>query len=147
MGVSPPPVAGAMRRLGALGPSATPLRRRETIGPRAEVHGGRAEFKPLRTRLDLERHEVQEDLVHLAFQVENLDDTMRVATQHRGLIRGIKARMVSPALEILGMEMPRLARRAARESGIVSTGDLVVITAGTAVNIPGSTNVIKVDVA
>jgi pyruvate kinase len=36
---------------------------------------------------------------------------------------------------------------AARESGIVSTGDLVVITAGTAVNIPGSTNVIKVDVA
>jgi pyruvate kinase len=36
---------------------------------------------------------------------------------------------------------------AARESGIVSTGDVVVITAGTAVNIPGSTNVIKVDVA
>jgi dihydroorotase len=48
----------------------------------------------------------------------NLDDTVRVATQHRGLIRGIKARMVSPALEILGMEMPRLARRAAREAGI-----------------------------
>ncbi len=38
--------------------------------------------------------------------------------QHKGLIRGIKARMVSPALEIMGMEMPRLARRAARESGI-----------------------------
>jgi pyruvate kinase len=36
---------------------------------------------------------------------------------------------------------------AARESGIVASGDLVVITAGTAVNIPGSTNVIKVDVA
>jgi dihydroorotase len=48
----------------------------------------------------------------------NLDDTVRVATQHRGLIRGIKARMVSPALEIMGMEMPRLAKRAAREAGI-----------------------------
>jgi dihydroorotase len=48
----------------------------------------------------------------------NLEDTLRVADQHRGLICGIKARMVSPALEIMGMEMPRLARRAARESGI-----------------------------
>ncbi len=35
---------------------------------------------------------------------------------------------------------------AARDSGLVSEGDTVVITAGTAVNIPGSTNVIKVDV-
>ena len=35
---------------------------------------------------------------------------------------------------------------AARESGLVLEGDRVVITAGTAVNIPGSTNVIKVDV-
>ena len=36
---------------------------------------------------------------------------------------------------------------AARASGIVEAGDVVVITAGTAVNIAGSTNVIKVDVA
>jgi len=36
---------------------------------------------------------------------------------------------------------------AARASGIISAGDRVVITAGTAVNIPGSTNVIKVDIA
>jgi pyruvate kinase len=36
---------------------------------------------------------------------------------------------------------------AVRESGLVAEGDRVVITAGTAVNIPGSTNVIKVDVA
>jgi pyruvate kinase len=35
---------------------------------------------------------------------------------------------------------------AARENGIIASGDTVVITAGTAVNIPGSTNVIKVDV-
>jgi pyruvate kinase len=36
---------------------------------------------------------------------------------------------------------------AAREAGIVAEGDRVVLTAGTAVNIPGSTNVIKVDTA
>jgi pyruvate kinase len=36
---------------------------------------------------------------------------------------------------------------AAMEAGVVASGDRVVITAGTAVNIPGSTNVIKVDVA
>jgi pyruvate kinase len=36
---------------------------------------------------------------------------------------------------------------AARASGIVDSGDVVVLTAGTAVNIPGSTNVIKVEVA
>src|SRR2546425_40830 len=48
----------------------------------------------------------------------NLADTVRVASQHRGLIVGIKARMVSPALEIMGMEMPKLAKRAARECGL-----------------------------
>ncbi|MGH7396899.1 MAG: amidohydrolase/deacetylase family metallohydrolase, partial [Candidatus Rokuibacteriota bacterium] len=48
----------------------------------------------------------------------NLDDTLKVVDQHKHLIRGIKARMVSPALEIMGMEMPKLARRAARESGV-----------------------------
>jgi pyruvate kinase len=36
---------------------------------------------------------------------------------------------------------------AAREAGLIHPGDRVVITAGTAVNIPGSTNVIKVDIA
>jgi pyruvate kinase len=34
---------------------------------------------------------------------------------------------------------------AARDSGFVEAGDLVVITAGTAVNTPGTTNLIKVD--
>jgi pyruvate kinase len=37
--------------------------------------------------------------------------------------------------------------RAAREAGYIEEGDRVVITAGTQVNLPGSTNVIKVDVA
>jgi pyruvate kinase len=36
---------------------------------------------------------------------------------------------------------------AARSAGAVGAGDRVVLTAGTAVNLPGSTNVIKVDVA
>ena len=56
----------------------------------------------------------------------NLTDTLKVLDQHKGLIAGIKARMVSPALEIMGMEMPKLARRAARESGtrlMVHIGD------------------------
>jgi pyruvate kinase len=35
---------------------------------------------------------------------------------------------------------------AAKAAGFVAAGDTVVITAGTAVNIPGSTNVIKVDI-
>jgi dihydroorotase len=48
----------------------------------------------------------------------DLDETLRVASEHKSLIKGIKARMVSPALEILGMEMPRLAKRAAKESGL-----------------------------
>ena len=36
---------------------------------------------------------------------------------------------------------------AARRAGIVDAGDRVVITAGTAVNMPGTTNVIKVEAA
>jgi dihydroorotase len=48
----------------------------------------------------------------------DLDRTIAVAEANRGVIRGIKARMVSPALEIMGMEMPRMAKRAAREAGI-----------------------------
>jgi pyruvate kinase len=43
-------------------------------------------------------------------------------------------------------ELWRLAIEASRDAGIVESGDAVVITAGTAVNIPGTTNVIKVDV-
>jgi len=44
-------------------------------------------------------------------------------------------------------ELWRHALDASRTAGIVASGDRVVITAGTAVNIPGTTNVIKVDIA
>ncbi len=48
----------------------------------------------------------------------DLDKTIQTVEESRGVIRGIKARMVSPALEIMGMEMPRMAKRAAREAGV-----------------------------
>lgn len=48
----------------------------------------------------------------------DLDRTIQVVEANRGTIHGIKARMVSPALEIMGMEMPRLAKRAAKEAGV-----------------------------
>jgi len=41
----------------------------------------------------------------------------------------------------------RLSMQAARDARVVEPGDRVVITAGTAVNVPGSTNLIKVEVA
>ena len=44
-------------------------------------------------------------------------------------------------------ELWNMSVSAARDAGLVDPGDRVVITAGTAVNIPGSTNVIKVDIA
>ena len=56
----------------------------------------------------------------------DLEATLKVASSHKGLIKGIKARMVSPALEILGMEMVRIAKRAAKDSGtrlMVHIGD------------------------
>ena len=43
-------------------------------------------------------------------------------------------------------ELWTLSVETAREAGIVESGDRVVITAGTLVNVPGGTNVIKVDV-
>ena len=48
----------------------------------------------------------------------DLENTIRVVQESNGVIKGIKARMVSPALEIFGMEMPKLAKRAARETGV-----------------------------
>jgi pyruvate kinase len=35
----------------------------------------------------------------------------------------------------------------ALKAGVIESGDRIVTTAGTAVNLPGSTNVIKVDIA
>ena len=57
----------------------------------------------------------------------DLEGMHQAVEQHQGLIGGIKVRMVSPALETLGMEMPRLGKQAARDNGIklmVHIGDL-----------------------
>lgn len=48
----------------------------------------------------------------------DLDKTIKTVEENRDTILGIKARMVSPALEIMGLEMPRLAKRAAVEAGV-----------------------------
>jgi pyruvate kinase len=57
---------------------------------------------------------------------------------------------VTPALMLETENVEDLwvrALDAARAAGAVDPGDRVVLTAGTAVNLPGTTNVIKVDVA
>ena len=41
----------------------------------------------------------------------------------------------------------QVSLEAARKSGFVAEGDRVVITAGTAVNLPGTTDMIKVAIA
>jgi pyruvate kinase len=65
--------------------------------------------------------------------------------QHMALEWGVTPLHVPEAADV--EELWTSAIDAARESGIVKSGDRVVITAGTAVNIPGSTNVIKVEIA
>jgi pyruvate kinase len=69
----------------------------------------------------------------------------RHSLQHLAIEWGVTPIEISeaPDVEILWAT----SLDAARASGLVAPGDRVVITAGTAVNIPGSTNVIKVDIA
>jgi pyruvate kinase len=65
--------------------------------------------------------------------------------QHMAIEWGVTPLHVPEASDV--DDLWRVSIEAAREAGIVQAGDRVVVTAGTAVNIPGSTNVIKVDVA
>jgi pyruvate kinase len=64
---------------------------------------------------------------------------------HMALEWGVTPVHVPAAADVEELWTTSLA--AARGTGIVEPGDRVVLTAGTAVNIPGSTNVIKVDMA
>jgi pyruvate kinase len=72
-------------------------------------------------------------------------------THHEYAIRqmslewGVTPCLISECADVEELWSRSLER--ARETGIVEPGDRVVLTAGTAVNMPGSTNVIKVDVA
>ena len=58
---------------------------------------------------------------------------------------GVTPVLVDEAVDV--EDLWNRALQAARTTELVDAGDRVVITAGTAVNIPGSTNVIRVDVA
>ena len=69
----------------------------------------------------------------------------RHALQHMALEWGVTPVQITEAADV--DELWASSIEAARRTGIVRAGDRVVITAGTAVNIPGSTNVIKVDIA
>jgi pyruvate kinase len=65
--------------------------------------------------------------------------------QHMALEWGVTPLEIAESTDV--EDLWRSAIAAARSAGIVDEGDRVVLTAGTAVNIPGSTNVIKVDTA
>jgi pyruvate kinase len=68
----------------------------------------------------------------------------RYSLQHMALEWGVTPVPIPEAADV--EELWATSLEAARMTGIVETGDRVVLTAGTAVNIPGSTNVIKVEV-
>jgi pyruvate kinase len=67
------------------------------------------------------------------------------AQRQMALERGVTPQHIPQAPDV--EELWDVSVAAAREAGLIEPGDRVVITAGTAVNIPGSTNVIKVDIA
>jgi dihydroorotase len=48
----------------------------------------------------------------------DMDGTAKVIAENRNIISGVKARMVTPALDIMGIEMPRMAKKAAKEAGV-----------------------------
>ena len=67
------------------------------------------------------------------------------AVQQMALEWGVIPLLVKEAQDV--EDLWELSIDAARDAGLIDHGDRVVMTAGTSVNIPGTTNVIKVDVA
>jgi pyruvate kinase len=67
------------------------------------------------------------------------------AAQQMALEWGVTPIVIEEAGDV--DDLWQLSLEAARASGLVVPGDRIVITAGTSVNVPGGTNVIKVDVA
>jgi pyruvate kinase len=66
------------------------------------------------------------------------------AVQQMALEWGVIPLLVKEAQDV--EDLWELSIDAARDGGLIDPGDRIVITAGTSVNIPGTTNVIKVDV-
>ena len=67
------------------------------------------------------------------------------AVQQMALEWGVIPLLVKEAQDV--EDLWELSIGAARDAGLIEHGDRIVMTAGTSVNIPGTTNVIKVDVA
>jgi pyruvate kinase len=67
------------------------------------------------------------------------------AIQQMALEWGVIPLLVTEADDV--QDLWNLSIDAAHDAGVIERGDRVVITAGTSVNIPGTTNLIKVDVA
>jgi len=66
------------------------------------------------------------------------------AVQQMALEWGVIPLLVAEAQDV--QDLWELSVGAVREAGLVAKGDRIVITAGTSVNIPGTTNVIKADI-
>ncbi|MGE5689510.1 MAG: pyruvate kinase [Pseudomonadota bacterium] len=106
----------------------------------AEALGARAIIVPTftgRTASAVARLRPRRPILGLSHQRESL--------QHMALEWGVTPLEMAETTDV--DDLWRRSIETARNSGIVDPGDRVVITAGTAVNLPGSTNVIKVDVA
>ena len=69
----------------------------------------------------------------------------RYAAQQMALEWGVVPAVIEECRDV--EELWARTIEAARDPGIVEPGDRVVITAGTAVNMPGTTNLIKVETA
>ena len=106
----------------------------------AEALGARAIIVPTftgRTASAVARLRPHRPIIGLTHQEHSL--------RHMALEWGVTPIRIAEANDV--EDLWQSSVEAARASGLVDTGDRVVITAGTAVNIPGSTNVIKVDIA
>jgi pyruvate kinase len=106
----------------------------------AEVLGAAAILVPTysgRTASAVARHRPRRPIIAVTHQ--------RQAVQQLALEWGVVSAQIEQANDV--EHLWSAALDAARETGLVEPGDRVVITAGTAVNVPGTTNVIKVETA
>jgi pyruvate kinase len=106
----------------------------------AEVLGAAAICVPTysgRTASEVARHRPRRPIIAATHR--------RHAVQQMALEWGVVPVLIEECKDVEDLWARTL--EAARESGLVVPGDRVVITAGTAVNVPGTTNVIKVETA
>src|SRR5262245_44412241 len=106
----------------------------------AEVLGAAAILVPTysgRTASAVARHRPRRPIIAVTHK--------RQAVQQLALEWGVVAAEIEEAKNV--EDLWSRALEAARRTGLVRAGDRIVITAGTAVNVPGTTNLIKVETA